>query len=120
MRESIQPVRKIAVAFLFIVQKVDLAKTNGNDIAKFLFTSGSTGTPKAVIQTHRMLSSNIAMAYKAYEFLQKEPPILVDWMPWSHVAGGNKAFNLALYSGGTFYIDNGTPSDIEFIKTIRI
>ena len=100
-------------------KKVNLAKTNGNDIAKFLFTSGSTGTPKAVIQTHRMLSSNIAMAYKAYEFLQKEPPILVDWMPWSHVAGGNKAFNLALYSGGTFYIDNGTPSEIEFIKTIR-
>ena len=27
-------------------QKVDLAKTKGNDIAKFLFTSGSTGTPK--------------------------------------------------------------------------
>ena len=100
-------------------KKVDLAKTNENDIAKFLFTSGSTGTPKAVIQTHKMLSSNIAMAYKAYKFLEKEPPILVDWMPWSHVAGGNKAFNLALYSGGTFYIDNGTPSEIEFIKTIR-
>ena len=100
-------------------KKVDLEKTNENDIAKFLFTSGSTGTPKAVIQTHKMLSSNIAMAYKAYKFLEKEPPILVDWMPWSHVAGGNKAFNLALYSGGTFYIDNGTPSEIEFIKTIR-
>ena len=100
-------------------QKVDLAKTNGNDIAKFLFTSGSTGTPKAVIQTHRMLSSNISMAYKAYKFLKTEPPTLVDWMPWSHVAGGNKAFNLALYSGGSFYIDNGLPSENDFKKTIR-
>ena len=100
-------------------QKVDLAKTDGSDIAKFLFTSGSTGTPKAVIQTHEMLSSNMSMACKAYKFLEKEPPILVDWMPWSHVAGGNKAFNLTLYSGGTLYIDNGSPSKNNFKKTIR-
>ena len=59
------------------------------------------------------------MATKAYEFIKEEPPVLVDWMPWSHVAGGNKAFNLALYNGGTFYIDNGSPNPNDFAKTVK-
>ena len=94
-------------------------KTNSNQVAKFLFTSGSTGSPKAVIQTHGMLSSNMAMALKAYKFLEKEPPTVVDWMPWSHTAGGNKVFNMVLYAGGTFYIDKGSPSDEDFWVSIK-
>ena len=94
-------------------------ETNPESIAKFLFTSGSTGTPKAVIQTHEMLSSNMAMATKAYQFLKNEAPIIVDWMPWAHVAGGNKAFNLVLYTGGTFYIDRGAPTIKDFKTSIN-
>ena len=37
-------------------------------IAKFLFTSGSTGEPKAVINTHRMLCSNIQSAKQTWLF----------------------------------------------------
>jgi len=58
-------------------------------IAKILFTSGSTGTPKGVLNTHRMLSSNQQMIRQAWPFLAEEPPVIVDWLPWSHTFGGN-------------------------------
>lgn len=79
-------------------------------VAKFLFTSGTTGKPKAVIQTHGMLSANQAMMREAYGFLKDEPPVLLDWAPWNHTAAGNKVFNMAIWNGGTYYIDNGRPT----------
>jgi feruloyl-CoA synthase len=78
-------------------------------IAKFLFTSGSTQQPKAVINTHRMLSSNQQMLLQCMPFLQDEPPVLVDWLPWNHTFGGNHNFGLVLYNGGSLYIDEGKP-----------
>jgi feruloyl-CoA synthase len=88
-------------------------------IAKFLFTSGTTGNPKAVIQTQGMLCSNQAMIAEAYDFLADEPPVLVDWAPWNHTASGNKVFNMAIYHGGTYYIDDGRPTPGDIGKTIR-
>lgn len=88
-------------------------------VAKFLFTSGTTGSPKAVIQTQRMLCANQAMVAAAYDFLADEPPVLVDWAPWNHTASGNKVFNMAIYHGGTYYIDDGRPTPDDIGKTIR-
>ena len=88
-------------------------------IAKFLFTSGSTGMPKAVINTQRMLCCNQAMIASALAYLQDEPPVLVDWLPWNHTAGGNHDFGLALYNGGSFYIDDGSPSPAGIARTVR-
>jgi feruloyl-CoA synthase len=45
--------------------------------------------------------------------------VVVDWAPWSHVASGNKVFNLVIYNGGTFYIDHGKPSPAGMKETIR-
>lgn len=87
-------------------------------VAKFLFTSGTTGTPKAVIQTQRMLCANQAMVADWCAFLHEEPPVIVDWAPWNHVASGNKVFNLALYNGGTYYIDEGKPTPSGIATTI--
>ena len=84
-------------------------KIGADTIAKFLFTSGSTGTPKGVIITHRMLNSNMTMFEQIWPFIVKRPPVLVDWLPWSHVFGGNHNIGQVLRSGGTLYIDDGKP-----------
>lgn len=95
------------------------AAVGPDTVAKFLFTSGTTGSPKAVIQTQGMLCSNQAMVAAAYDFLSQEPPVLVDWAPWNHTASGNKVFNMAIFHGGTYYIDDGRPTPADIGKTIR-
>jgi len=85
------------------------AMVGPDTIAKFLFTSGSTGTPKAVINTQRMWCSNQKLTATMFAYLQDEPPILVEWAPWHHTAAGNKGFGMALYNGGSYYIDEGKP-----------
>ncbi len=86
--------------------------------AKLLFTSGSTDVPKGVINTHRMLCSNQAVLQLIWPFLKHEPPVLVDWLPWSHTFGANHNLNLALFNGGTIYIDDGKPVLPLFPRTL--
>jgi len=88
-------------------------------VAKFLFTSGSTGVPKAVINTHRMICSNQQMIAQIFGFLEDEPPVIVDWLPWNHTFGGNHDVGIALYNGGTFYIDDGKPGPGWIEKSVR-
>ena len=87
-------------------------------IAKFLFTSGSTAQPKAVVNTHRMLCSNMQSLLQVWPFLADAPPVLLDWLPWNHTFGGNKSFNLVLFNGGTLYIDDGKPTPQLFGQTL--
>lgn len=87
--------------------------------AKFLFTSGSTAMPKAVINSHRMICSNAQMMAQVFPFLQDEPPVIVDWLPWNHTFGGNHNLGAAIYNGGTFYIDEGKPGTAAMKETVR-
>ncbi len=95
------------------------AKVTPDTTAKFLFTSGSTGNPKGVINTHRMLCSNQAMLGAGFAFVADEPPVVVDWLPWSHTFGSNHNFNMVLVNGGSLYIDDGNPTPAGVPKTVR-
>jgi feruloyl-CoA synthase len=95
------------------------AAVSPDAIAKFLFTSGSTKLPKAVPTTHRMLCSNQQMLLETFPEFAKEPPVLVDWLPWNHTFGGSHNVGIALYNGGTLYIDDGKPVNGKFGDTLR-
>ena len=95
-----------------------LAEINPDTVAKILLTSGSTGQPKGVINTHRMMCSNQVMKAQTWQFLAQRPPVIIDWLPWNHTFGGNYCFNLALFAGGTFYIDEGRPTPGRFQTTL--
>ena len=87
--------------------------------AKILFTSGSTGIPRGVINTHRMICANQQMILETLPFLGDEPPVLVDWLPWHHTFGGNHNIGIAIYNGGSFYIDDGRPLPGAFETSVR-
>ena len=95
------------------------AAVGPDHLAKILFTSGSTKQPKAVPTTHRMLCSNQQMLRQTMPELMREPPVLVDWLPWNHTFGGSHNLGIALYNGGTLYIDDGRPMPGRFDETVR-
>lgn len=59
------------------------------------------------------------MLLTCYPALAGEPPVLVDWLPRSHVFGSTCSFGTALFSGGTFYIDDGRPLPGQIEETVR-
>ena len=42
-------------------------------------------------------------------YFRDEPPVILDWSPWHHVASGNHNVGFVIYNGGTYYIDEGKP-----------
>jgi feruloyl-CoA synthase len=94
-----------------------------DSIAKYLFTSGSTGMPKPTPQTQGQMTAQIAAREAIHQDLPDSDPddILqsLDWMPWSHISGGNVNFNGCLSLGGTFHIDEGRPMPGLFQTTMK-
>ena len=88
-------------------------------VAKILFTSGSTGTPKGVPTTHRMMCTSLSQIETMWPFMSDHTPVILDWLPWSHVFGGSFSVNTVLRYGGTLYIDDGKPIPGEISRTLR-
>ena len=91
-----------------------------DSIGKYLFTSGSTGMPKPTPQSQGQMTAQIA-ARGGIELPPDDPDEIaqtLDWMPWSHISGGNVNFNNVLSLGGTFHIDEGRPMPGLFQTTI--
>jgi feruloyl-CoA synthase len=88
-------------------------------VAKILFTSGSTGTPKGVENTQRMLTSNQEICRSILAWVDDEPPVICDWLPWNHTFGGNHDVGFVLYNGGSFYIDEGRPTPAGMAASVR-
>jgi feruloyl-CoA synthase len=66
-----------------------------------------------------MLCANQQMLRQCFAFLADEPPVLVDWLPWNHTFGGNHNVGIALYNGGSLYIDDGKPTPAGIAETLR-
>ncbi len=95
------------------------ARVGPDTIAKIMFTSGSTGSPKGVINTQGMLTANQQQMRQVWPFLADEPPVLLDWLPWSHTFGGNHNLHMVLVNGGTLWIDDGRPAPGMIERTVR-
>jgi feruloyl-CoA synthase len=96
-----------------------VAATNADTIAKFLFTSGSTSFPKGVINTHGMLTANQVQSDQCWPFVNEQPVVLVDWLPWNHTFGSNYTFNVVMYHAGMMYLDAGKPVPALIEHTVR-
>ncbi len=66
-----------------------------------------------------MMTSNQAMLRGVNPSYGAVPPVLIDWLPWSHTFGGNNNFNLVLANGGSFFIDDGRPLPGLIEATVR-
>ena len=67
-----------------------------------------------------MISAAVTMHEQMIRPTDDAPPgVMLDWMPWNHVAGGSHNVGIAIYNGGTFYIDDGQPTPARFSATLR-
>ena len=66
--------------------------------------------PRACSTRTACSSANQQQMRQVWPFLADEPPVLLDWLPWSHTFGGNHNLNMVLANGGTLWIDDGRPA----------
>ncbi len=66
-----------------------------------------------------MLTSNQEIVRSMLAWVDDEPPVICDWLPWNHTFGGNHDVGFVLYNGGSFYIDEGRPTPAGMAASVR-
>jgi feruloyl-CoA synthase len=95
-----------------------IAAIQPDEPSTYMLTSGSTSLPKAVIQTQRMLASNLAQGRQVLGQTAGWSDVMLDWLPWNHVSGAYTLMG-TLTSGGTLYVDGGRPMPGQFDESLR-
>jgi feruloyl-CoA synthase len=95
-----------------------IAAIGPDEPTAYMLTSGSTSLPKAVIQTQRMLASNLAQGRQVLGRTAGWSDVMLDWLPWNHVSGAYTLMG-TLTSGGSLYIDGGRPMPGLFEESLR-
>jgi feruloyl-CoA synthase len=95
-----------------------IASIDPDEASLYMLTSGSTSLPKAVIQTQRMIASNLAQGRQVLGDTAGWSDVMLDWLPWSHVSGAFTKMG-TLTSGGTLYIDGGKPLPSMCAESLR-
>jgi feruloyl-CoA synthase len=94
------------------------SRVTPDTLAAVFLTSGSTGEPKGVEVTQRMIAANQAAYAGVWRFLNRAPPVILDWLPWHHTFGGNDNLHKALWFGGSYYIDDGAPTPDGIARSV--
>ena len=89
-------------------------------VAKIMLAPGAAGELKPVATTHGMLCAMLQGIAQAWPFLDRHPPVVVDWLPWSRALGGNMVLGIVLRHAGTLYVDDGDPTPERFERTARL
>lgn len=95
-----------------------IASIDPDATTAYMLTSGSTGRPKAVMQTQRMLITNLSQGWQTLGKASGWDDVLLEWLPWSHVSGAFTSMAAAIF-GGTLYIDDGKPLPGLFDESVR-
>jgi feruloyl-CoA synthase len=66
-----------------------------------------------------MLTSNQEIVRSVLPWVDDEPPVICDWLPWNHTFGGNHDVGFVMYNGGSFYIDEGRPTPAGMAASVR-
>jgi feruloyl-CoA synthase len=95
-----------------------IAAIDPGDVVSYMLTSGSTGLPKVVPQTMAATAACGQQGLIAIGQAADWGGVIVDWLPWHHVAGAS-VLRSTLVQGGTLYVDGGKPVRGLFDETIR-
>lgn len=120
--EPTPPIRAVDYATLLThPARVEHAMTLGpKAVAKLMFSPSAAGEPKAVIVTHKMVCAMLEGITRRWPFLGERPPIVVDWLPWSHAFGGNLVLGIVMRHAGTLFIDDGDPTPRGAERSARL
>jgi len=96
----------------WLLNRLYVARVDGETLAAVIFSSGSTGVPKGVMLTHRNVLANVDSIGQVYQL--SEHDVLVGVLPFFHSFGFTGTLWLPLLSGvGVVYHAN--PMDAKTI-----